>query len=680
MLDSTKNSGACVAARPLPGALFKTGKETGFGLPYSHGLDGLRAIAVFAVLLYHADLSWIRGGFLGVEVFFVISGFLITSLLLSEYRKTGGIDLVNFWFRRARRLLPAVFFMVFVTVTYAVVFLPEEIAGLRSDALAAAGYVTNWYLIFANESYFEAVGRPSLLGHLWSLAVEEQFYLIWPIIAAAGLALFRRGGVLLLTLVGIAASAGLMFYLYDPNVDPSRVYYGTDTRASALLIGAALAFFCAPGKGFVNPNRGRGPFNVGGKLRRRIGWASPALMDLLGVAALVGLGWAFLNAGESDPSLYRGGFIVVSTATAVLIAAVVHPHTHLGVVGAGPMRWIGLRSYGIYLWHWPVFMVTRPDLDVPADVLGGWQLLAVRLLATLILADVSYRFVETPIRRGALGKSIKDLRRTRGRRRAKLGLQWSAAAVFCTALCAVLLANMVTARAPEVPEYLDKETIRTDLAPVSSPPRDERGAAAPDNPGEDRAPGDAEEAPATNAASDRDAPYRDAPEGDEVEVVEEVPVTRQPITAIGDSVMLGSSDVLGERLPEVEITDASVGMQLADAISILQARRDAGQLGRTVVLHVGTNGTFTGEEFDEIMSILEGVDRVYFINVEAPRSWEATNNEVILEGARQYDKATLIDWHAASDARPEYFYDDGIHPQPQGAEAYADLIAASLGL
>ncbi|WP_119065751.1 acyltransferase family protein [Rubrobacter indicoceani] len=632
-------------------------EKSGFGLPYAPGLDGLRAIAVLAVLLYHADLGWIRGGFLGVEVFFVISGFLITSLLLAEYRKTGGVDLVGFWFGRARRLLPAVFFMMAVTATYAVVFLPEEVAGLRSDILAAAGYVTNWYLVFENESYFEAVGRPSLLRHLWSLAVEEQFYLLWPVAVAVGLRLFRRGGVMTLAVLGAAASAGLMFYLYDPGLDPSRVYYGTDTRASGLLVGAALAFFCVPGRGFSNPNGNRGKFAAAGRLRRRFGWTGPAFLDAVGVGALVVLGWFFLNVGEAEPFLYRGGFVVVALVTALLIAAVVHPHAHLGIIGLGPMRWLGLRSYGIYLWHWPVFMVTRPDLDVPAGVLGGWQLFAARMLATLVLADISYRFVETPIRRGALGRALKDLARARGRRKGRLGLQWSAAAVFCTALFAVLGANLVSAKPPETPEYLSRESIRTDLAPVSIRPEKPPAEPVADNPEPEQPPGEAASEP-----------------------VEEASPAPGPITAVGDSVMLGASEVLAERLPEMEITDASVGMQVADAISILQTRRDAGQLGNTVVLHLGTNGTFTDKEFREIMSILGGVERVYFINVEAPRSWEPTNNEVIESGVEEHDNATLIDWHAASDPNPEYFYGDGIHPAPQGAEVYADLISSSLGL
>src|ERR671916_2581975 len=231
----------------VPGAVPPTPEVR---LSYSPGLDGLRALAVIAVLLYHAELPFIPGGFLGVEVFFVISGYLITALLLAEWQKRGRIDLKTFWIRRARRLLPALYVLLVVCLAYAVVFLPGEVAGLRGDVVAAFGYVTNWYLIFGQESYFEAVGRPSLLKHLWSLAVEGQFYLIWPPVLAFGLAIGatrpRRRRTLILGLAGAVASAVAMALLYQPGVDPSRIYFGTDTRANGLLCGAALGFMWLP--------------------------------------------------------------------------------------------------------------------------------------------------------------------------------------------------------------------------------------------------------------------------------------------------------------------------------------------------------------------------------------------------------------------------------------------------
>ncbi len=422
--------------------------------PYLPGLDGLRALAVIAVLLYHADLQWIPGGFLGVEVFFVISGYLITGLLLAEWRSHGRIDLKSFWLRRARRLLPALYLLLGATMLYAAVFLYDEVASLRGDVLAALAYVTNWYLIFTEKSYFEAVGRPSLLRHLWSLAVEEQFYVFWPILIALGMSVWRRRWVLTAVLVGAAASTLWMAHLYQPDVDPSRVYYGTDTRAAGFLIGCALAFIWAP--------------DTLRATARTYTRRDKALVQGMGVVALVALLALFAFATEYSPFLYYGGFALVALVTAALIAAVVHPAGGLlgAALGWGILRWIGLRSYGIYLWHWPVYMVTRPQLDV---MLEGLPLLGLRVGVTVVLAELSYRLVETPIRHGALGRSWRRLRTATGRERAALGLRWVGALGVLTVFVAALAITLARAPEPAPPEYLQVQSIDTGLNPILPP-------------------------------------------------------------------------------------------------------------------------------------------------------------------------------------------------------------------
>lgn len=361
-------------------------------LPYIPGLDGLRALAVLAVLLYHADLP-VRGGFLGVESFFVISGFLITALLLHDWAAHGRVRLGLFWWRRARRLLPALFALLAAVALATAIRMPAELGRLAADTMAALAYVTNWHLIVGGQSYFDAADRPPLLQHLWSLAVEEQFYIVWPLIFAAALGRVGRRGLLALTLLGAAASAALMGALHDPGADPSRIYYGTDTRASGILIGAALAFVWAPG---------RAP-----ALARP--WAGAAL-DAGGLLALGGLltAYATLNAGH--PLLYRGGLPLVALATAALTAAATHPAARLlpRLLELAPLRWVGLRSYSLYLWHWPVFMLTRPGVDVPA---GGWGLQAARFGLAFGLAALSYRLIELPVRQGALDGAWAALRR-----------------------------------------------------------------------------------------------------------------------------------------------------------------------------------------------------------------------------------------------------------------------------
>ncbi len=352
-------------------------------LPYMPGLDGLRAIAVIAVLLYHAGLPVI-GGFFGVEAFFVLSGFLITALLHREWHAHNQIDLPAFWLRRARRLLPALLFTLFGVVLISRFLLQGERTDLAADLLAGLGFVMNWHLIASGQSYFDPLLRPSLLLHLWSLAVEEQFYLLWPLIFVAGMRLLRRRGLLLLLLAAAIASLVLMAALYRPGADPSRIYYGTDTRAGGLLLGAALALLWSP------PSIAR----AGNRL---------ALLDVVGALALTGLLACFAFVPASHPLLYRGGFALIDVLTAVLIVAATYPGGSLvaQVLGWRPLTVIGLRSYALYLWHWPVFMVTRPHLDLPID---GLPLFGLRLAIVAVLVEVSYRWIELPVRRGAIGR------------------------------------------------------------------------------------------------------------------------------------------------------------------------------------------------------------------------------------------------------------------------------------
>src|SRR5215204_2823680 len=642
------------------------------------GLDGLRALAVVAVLLYHADVAWAPGGFLGVDVFFVISGYLITSLLLAEWAARGRVDLKAFWLGRARRLLPALFVVVGATLAFAVAFLPGEVAGLRKDALAAFGYVTNWYLIFEHESYFEAVGRPSLLRHLWSLAIEEQFYVLWPPLFALGMGVgavgFRRRRLIFLLLAGAAASAALMAILYGPGVDPSRLHYGTDTRATGLLVGAALAFLWVPASGSRPVARRRQTSRRVQRLRRRWGWTAPVLLDVAGLAALGGLVLSCLWLDEYRPFLYRGGYALVALATAAVIAALVHPGTRLAAspLGWGPVRWVGVRSYGIYLWHWPVFMVSRPRLDVPLD---GLPLLALRLSATVVLAALSYRYVEEPIRGGALGRAFKALREARGPRRWRLGARWAGAIVPAATLCVVLGVAVGGAEPPAPPSYLaSMKTIHTGAetaAPRPEAPKPE--APKPESP--------ETQAPATPEPREEDPPAIEASasRAEEETPREAAPAAVEPapagqVSAIGDSVMLGSAGNLTKRIESLDVMDAEVGMQVSYAIEILRWRRDAGQLGDVVVVHLGNNGTFTARQFDEMMDVLGDERRVVFVNVKVPLPWEGPNNEVISEGVARYPNTVLADWYSASAYHPEFFVEDGVHLQAQGQRVYADVI------
>ena len=352
---------------------------------YRPGLDGLRAFAVAAVILYHGQVSWAKGGFLGVDVFFVLSGFLITSLLLVELEGSGRIARVAFWSRRARRLLPALFFLLAGVALYAVVWAqPTELDRVRSDGFASLLYVSNWKFIWEGTSYFQAFQAPSPLSHTWSLAIEEQWYLFWPLVLPPLVRLVRgRARWLTAVIAGLAvASAALMAVLFHAGADPSRVYYGTDTRAQALLVGAAFAALTA----------GRQPALRLDRLRRP--WILQAAGSLGAAVVLV----MIVRVDSAGAFLYRGGFLIAALAAAALVAAASVDGAVSSVLSLRPLRAIGAISYGLYLWHWPIDVA----LDANRTGLSGWTLFAVRLAATFAIATLSYFVVELPIRRKGL--------------------------------------------------------------------------------------------------------------------------------------------------------------------------------------------------------------------------------------------------------------------------------------
>jgi peptidoglycan/LPS O-acetylase OafA/YrhL len=599
-------------------------------LPYMPGLDGLRAIAVMAVLFYHADFFWAEGGFLGVEVFFVISGYLITSLLLVEWLRNDTINLKAFWVRRARRLLPAVFLLLGVVALWSVFFLRDTLYRLGGDILSASAYVTNWFFIVRNDSYFEAFGRPPLLQHLWSLSLEEQFYVVWPVLFSIGLALL--GGKTKhatirrfrwMVIVGVIGSTAWMAFLFVPFEDPSRVYYGTDTRAAGILIGIALATFWMPWK-----------------LSSAVSSRYSLVLKLVGWGSLAGLIVVLWRFNEFSTWLYRGGFAFTSLLTAGVIAVVASPVGGFGKLLANPvMDWIGKRSYGIYLWHWPIFVITRPGVDVPWNTSVTF---AFRLALTFGIAELSYRYVENPIRKVGYRVWMRGITRRMGIMSPQVA---STVAVGVFAVFASL-AVVLTLSAGS-----------NETGTVVASPEENTGEVVV-SPAETTTTTTAEPISSTTSV---EAPVKPVPESIRY-------------TFIGDSVLLGAISAVESTFGPNVVVDGFESRQFKHADDVARDLRNAGDLGDIVILHLGTNGAFSSGTWDEVMTELSDRDRVIVLTIKVPRRWESSVNAAIRSGHERWPEVEIIDYKAFGDAHPELYISDGVHLTGLGRRTYAELL------
>ncbi len=651
------------------------------------------------MLLYHGGVSWLPGGFLGVDVFFVISGYLITMLLLEEYGHSGRIGVRGFYRRRARRLLPALFVLLVTVCTVAAFFYREEASRLRGQVLSALTYCTNWYLIASDGSYFNDLGRPLVLRHLWSLAVEEQFYLLWPIVLLVLLRRFElRLGRLALVIGAIAAASVVwMAAVYQPGADPSRVYYGTDTRLHTLLIGALLALFWRPSALTHGRVRGHG-----------------RLFDVVGLAAIAGMIVFFLEASETGAAMYHGGFAVVAGLSALAVAAATHPATGFGrALGCGALIWIGVRSYALYLWHWPIYVITRPEQDVPLE---GFPLLAVRLGLTVLLADLSFRLVERPIRRRGVRRWVRSAVRIgpAGRRRPAGVLVLASVFAAIAGVTAVLASSGGRVSDIELSLRAGQEAIAT------ADPADQSGSASTADDPELAGP----TAAATTVAPTRTAPTsavtsrastirsepttpvttrRRSTDPDATSTIPRVATTATtvppttlppttappatappataplpigPIVALGDSVMLGAAPQLLEVFGPGTVVDAVVGRTLWPVVGIVATMQAEGRLGERVVIHLGDNGGVDPDLIARTMASLADVDRVLWLTVKVPRSWEGPVNATLAAEIPKYPNARLLDWKALA-TDPSMFYDDSIHLRPAGAAFYAELVRSA---
>jgi len=575
------------------------------GIQYIPAIDGLRALAVIAVMLYHLGFSWIPGGFLGVDLFFVISGYVITRLLLDSIEQSGGLDLRGFYLARARRLLPALLFTVITTTIAIGIWAPDTIKRFLTDIPFALTGTMNWWLVARQQDYFESIGRAPLLQHTWSLAVEAQFYLLWPLILYFVLKRLGKSRIPIAALV-IAAASGVALFLVSLSLDASNtskvshVYFGTDTHSIGLFLGAALAVSWIPQNFTTNVSKKAQDF-----------------IDGIGVFGFIGIIATFLLIDESKPTLYKIAFPLAALFGASIIMSVVHPASRFAPILQSPVLvWIGQRSYAIYLWHWIIFQVTRPSVDLAGQM---WALYALRILIVFALADISLRFVEQPIRRGALKNWTTGLKYRTKKERTKQTRAFAFAFVVVFALAAV-----VSVRAISIGNE-QRAAIEESLGST------EISVAAPVDEG---------------------------------------------LWVTGDSVILGIRATLGAQEP-IALINARIGRQAPELLEVMQ--RDKAEVDDSpVIFNLGNNGVLNRSDVEAIFEVVKDQSQVIVVNAAVDRPWRDGNNALVAEIAKQYPAVTLIDWSAISAGHPEYFAPDGIHLVPTGVAVYVQEILSAL--
>ena len=573
------------------------------GIRYIPAIDGLRAVAVIAVMLYHLGFKWIPGGFLGVDLFFVISGYVITRLLLDSIQRSGGLDLRAFYVARIRRLLPPLVFMIITTTIVVGLWAPDTMRRFLGDAPFALFGGMNWWLVFRHTDYFEAIGRPPLLQHTWSLGVEAQFYLLWPLILLLVLKYFGKNKIPGAALL-IAAFSGIALLLVSLQVDAanssqvSHVYFGTDTHSIGLFLGAALAVSWIPQN-----------------LQETVSKKAQDFIDGIGVFGLLGIIAAFLFVDETDPTLYKLAFPLAGIFGCAIITSIVHPASRFApILSSKPFVWIGERSYAIYLWHWVVFQVTRPDYDLEGS---EWALYALRILIVFALADISLRLVELPVRTGLIDYWFKGMKyRTK-----RVQLRQKAGVIFLVLSVATITATAATSAIAKGDRQLAE--LKEQLEQPATTPEIKQGG----------------------------------------------------LWVTGDSVILGIRFELDTR-QHIGLINARVGRQAPELLEVIQHDR-ANMQGATIVLNLGNNNKLTEDQVAAIFTAISDQPKIVVVNTAVPRGWRDENNALIAQYAAQYG-AQLVDWAAISDGHPEYFGPDGVHLVPAGVRAYVDAITSKL--
>ena len=571
------------------------------GVRHISSIDGLRAIAVTAVVLYHLGISWIPGGFLGVDLFFVISGYVITRLILDSINQSSALDLRAFYAARLRRIYPGFLFMVVCTIIFIGVWAPEAIKRFLSDLPFALTGTINWLLVARHQDYFETVGRPPLLQHTWSLAVELQFYLIWPLILLGVLKYFGKKNIARIALV-IAMVSGTTLFFVSLQLDQSNaqqishIYFGTDTHSLGLFLGSALAVSWIPQ-------------NLSADIEKR----AQDVIDGIGVFGLLGLISTFLFIDESNASLYRIAFPLAGIFGCLVIISLVHPASRFApIISTAPFRWVGQRSYGIYIWHWVIFQVTRPSVDLSGQT---WALYLARVLLVLALADISLRWVEIPFRQGLVQNWFRGMKY----RSAKVKLRQQ-----ISVLASIIMVLAVTTSISF--QAINKtDEVRNQLVQDSG-----------------------------DAQSQQDLG------------------STTGLWVTGDSVILGIRSKL-EAKEHISLINARVGRQAPELLAVMRVDQTSVP-SSPVVFNLGNNNALSEQTVVDIFEIVKNQPQIIVVNTAVPRAWKDANNAIISKVAANYPNTKVVDWDRISTGRPELFAPDGVHLSPTGSDVYVDLV------
>ena len=603
---------------------------------YLPSIDSLRALAVLAVIIYHVDVNYLPGGFLGVDLFFVLSGYLISSLIIKEYRKTGSLNLYNFYIRRARRLLPAVYFMITVGLVVMVLFNEVLLRKSHLDAIFGYIYSSNWWYIFHKLDYFDSFGAQSPFKHLWSLAIEEQFYMIFPLLfllinrkKKSKDGTYKLNKNFLYVVLGlILVSLIVHILLFDIN-NISRIYFGTDTRAFSLLVGVVGAILY--------------PME---KLHTKVTPQQNIMYSVVSLVSIAILITVMIYTSEYNTWLYRGGFLLVAILGLIVIISSGKQHTLMSrLLSFKPVVFIGKISYSLYLWHFPILVLTTPVSEI-----GNPNIIFVilRIILTFALATASYVFVETPIRKlgfknyiNVIFKKLK--KRPRKSRKVYAGIVGLVSVLFLMGIFGKSVPFISTAFVKEMETNKETQFV---------------------NNGNNK---DNNQEKSSDSNKDKKENKEDKNNSDK---------KYSSVLVMGDSLTVDIGEKFQELYPGAVI-DGKIGRQLYVAVEEAKSYSKYNNENSAIIFQLGTNGPFTESQIEELVKEFDKAD-IYFVNIKVPRAWEKTVNAALKETQEKHSNVKIIDWYSVANSSKDLFEPDRVHLNQTGIAEMVTLIEKNL--